>query len=312
MALSYATPSAPTPPPIPWWRFGRSPLESAKERFPAKHEPIERLMATLPSPPPELTPEQLYLGHLKLIDEVAKHAAQRRHFSREECEDFVSTVRFKLLDDDYKIIRLFRGTSTFKTYLTIVVSHQMLDYQNHHWGKWRPSAEAKRLGHAAVRLDVLLHREGLSLDEACEILRTNEGVELSHQELAELAARLPPHNPPRRMQGEEEVADRPAEGEAPDERVLGLEAAKRKQGILEILCQLLALLSDEDRLIVRMLGEFKVVQISKTLNLEQKPLYRRIEKILKGLRNDLEKHGVSAEVVAEILFLPEREFDVWR
>lgn len=269
-------------------------------------------MATLPSPPPELTPEQLYLGHLKLIDEIAKHAAHRRHFSREETEDFVSTVRFKLLEDEYKIVRQFRGTSTFKTYLTIVINRQMLDYQNHHWGKWRPSAEAKRLGFAAVRLDVLLHREGLTLDEACQILRTNEGIELSDKELAELAARLPPHNPPRRMQGEEDLEDRPTDGESPDERVLCLETAKRKRWILEILRQVLALLSAEDRLIVRMSSELPVVQIAKALNLEQKPLYRRIEKIRRILRNELEKHGISAKEVAEILSLPERAFDVWR
>jgi RNA polymerase sigma factor for flagellar operon FliA len=269
-------------------------------------------MATLPSPPSELTPEQLYLGHLKLIDEIAKHAAQRRHFSREECEDFVSTVRFKLLEDEYRIIRQFQGKCTFRTYLTTVISRQMLDYQNHHWGKWRPTAEAERLGHAAVRLDVLLNREGMTLDAACQILRTNEGIELSQKELVELAARLPPHNPPRRMQGEEELADRAAEGEAPDERVLGLEVAKRKQWILEILRQVLALLSDEDRLIVQMRSEFPVVQIAKILKLEQKPLYRRIDKILKMLRSELEKQGISAEEVAKILSLPERDFDVWR
>jgi len=269
-------------------------------------------MATLPSPPPELTPEQLYLGHLKLIDEIAKHAAQRRHFSREEGEDFVSTVRLKLLDDDYKIVRQFQGKCTFRTYLTTVIQHLMLDYQNHHWGKWRPSAEALRLGHAAVRLDVLLHREGLTLDEACQILRTNEGVELSSQELVELAARLPTHNPPRRMQGEEELADRAAEGEAPDERALGLEVVKRKQSILEILRQVLALLPDEDRLIVKMRSELPVVQIARTLKLDQKPLYRRIEKIFKTLRNELEKHGISAAEIAGILSVPERDFDIWR
>src|SRR5689334_6297348 len=106
-------------------------------------------MATLPSPPPELTPEQLYLGHLTLIDEIAKHAAQRRHFSREECEDFVSTVRYKLFEGDYRIVRQFQGKSTFRTYLMIVINRQMLDYQNHIWGKWRNSAEAERLGPVA-------------------------------------------------------------------------------------------------------------------------------------------------------------------
>jgi len=259
----------------------------------------------------ELTPEQLYLGHLKPIDEISKHAAQRRHFSREETEDFVSTVRLKLLEDDYRIVRQFQGKSTFRTYLTIVINRQMLDYQNHHWGKWRPSAEALRLGHVAVRLDVLLNRERLSLDQACEILRTNEGIELSHKELSELAARLPPH-PSRQIEGDEELADREADGEAPDERVLGLEVAKRKQWILEILRQVLALLSDEERLIIKMSSEFKVVQIAEILKLPQKPLYRQIEKIRKTLKGGLEKHGISGEEVSEILSLPERDFDVWR
>jgi len=278
-------------------------ISTANSRYPP-------FMATLPSPPPELTPEEFYLRNLELIDEISKHAAQRRHFSREEREDFVSTVRVKLLDENYRIIRQFQGKCTFRTYLTTVISHLMLDYQNHHWGKWRPSAEALRLGHAAVRLDVLLHREELTLDVACQILRTNEGIELSQKELIELAARLPPHNPPRRMQSEDEIADRTAEGEAPDERVLGLEAAKRKQQILEILRQALALLPEQDRLIVKMRGEFPVVQIAKILKLEQKPLYRRIEKILRTLRAELERHGICAEEIAEILSLPERNFDV--
>jgi len=267
-------------------------------------------MATLPSPPPELTPEQLFLGHLNLIDDISKHAAQRYHFSREETEDFVSTVRLKLLEDDYRIVRQFQGKATFRTYLTTVISHQMQDYQNHHWGKWRPSAEAKRLGHIGVRLDILLNREGLTLDEACQILRTNEGIELSDTELAEMAARLPSH-PPRRMQDEEDLADYPAD-EAPEERVLGLEVAKRKQWILEILRTVLALLTPEERLIIKMSSEFRVVQIAKVLKLEQKPLYRQIDKIRKTLRSELEKHGITGAEVAEILSLPEHDFDVWR
>src|SRR4051812_23953353 len=141
-------------------------------------------MATLPSPPPDLTPEQLYLGHLKLIDSVAKHAARRHHFSREETEDFVSTVRYKLSEDNYAVIRKFRGESNFHTYINMVVQRRFKDYCNHVWGKWRPSAEAERLGKVAVRLDVLLHRERLTLNEACEHLRTNEHVEISREELS--------------------------------------------------------------------------------------------------------------------------------
>jgi RNA polymerase sigma factor for flagellar operon FliA len=265
-------------------------------------------MATLPSPPPDLTPEQLYLGHLKLIDEVAEHAARGRRFSREETEDFVSTVRFKLFEKNYETIRQFQGKSSFRTYITVVIGRLFKDYCNRMWGKWRPSEEAKRLGPVAVRLDVLLHRERLPLDEVCEYLRTNEHVELSREQLADLAGRLPPHNPPRRTEGEEVLADRPAEGESPEERVRAREVAERRKKVRGILRKALASLPKEDLLITQMRYEFQVSQIAKSLHLEQKPLYRRLEKIFKTLREQLEKEGIRWEDVAEILSFPERDF----
>ncbi|HEX3530986.1 MAG TPA: sigma-70 family RNA polymerase sigma factor, partial [Thermoanaerobaculia bacterium] len=255
-----------------------------------------------------LTPEQLYLGHLKLIDKIAAHAARRHHFSREETEDFVSIVRLKLLEEDYRIIRKFEGKSTFRTYLTMVILRQMLDHQNHLWGKWRPSAETERLGPAAVRLEMLVVREGLTFDEACECLRTNEHVELSREQLHDIASRLPHRNPPRRMQGEEELTERAVEGESPYERVLWREVAERRKEVRGILRKALASLPAEERLIVLMRCEMTVAQIAKALRLEQKPLYRRIEKILKTLRSQLEKEGVRKEEIAEILSAPERDF----
>jgi RNA polymerase sigma factor (sigma-70 family) len=266
-------------------------------------------MTTLPSPPTELSPEQLYLGHLKHIDAAARHAARRRHLHGDETEDFVSTVRLKLLENEYEVIRKFRGNSSFRTYLTTVVARLMLDYQNHLWGKWRPSAEAERLGPAAVRLEMHMVRDGLTFDEACEVLRTNEGVALSVPELEAIKVRLPSHTPPRRMLSEEELADRPADSESPVESLLGREASERRREILGLLEEALARLPEEDRLIARMRGEFKVVQIAKALGLEQKPLYRRIERILAALRADLIAHGVTAEEIAEILAFPERDVD---
>jgi RNA polymerase sigma factor (sigma-70 family) len=266
-------------------------------------------MATLPSPPPELTPEQLYLGHLKLIDAVAEHAARRYHFSREEAEDFVSTARLKFFVANYKTIRQYEGRSTFPSYVNTVIQRLMLDYQNHIWGKWRPSAEAKRLGPVAVRLSVLLVREKLTLNEACQFLLLNEKVGWSREQLEDLAGRLPLGNPPRRMQDEEGLADRAAEGESPDERVLGREVEERRKKVRGILRKALASLPAEDRLIAQMRCELQVSQIAKSLDLEQKPLYRRIEKILKTLRVQLEKEGIRREDITEILSSPERDFE---
>ncbi len=64
----------------------------------------------------------------------------------------------------------------------------------------------------------------------------------------------------------------------------------------------MAALPAEDRLIAKMVGDdFKVVEIAAHLGLDQKALYKRKEKILKRLREDLESAGVSAGDVEEIL-----------
>jgi len=266
-------------------------------------------MATLPTSPTELTPEQLYLGHLKLIESVASHGARRCRFTKEETEDFVATVRLRLLEDGYAVIRKFQGKSTFSTYLNIVVNHLMQDYRNHVLGKWRVSTEAKRLGPVACRLDVLLNREGLPLDQAVEILRKNEKVDLSTQQLAEIAGKLSPHNPPRRMYGEEELEGRTAEAETPEERILGVEAARRKKSLLGLLRQALKDLPDQDRLIVLMRVRFPIVEIAKALHLDAKPLYPRIKQILAKVRAQLEGQGVSADDIREIFAFPEHDFD---
>src|SRR5215471_7103180 len=69
--------------------------------------------------------------------------------------------------------------SMLSTYLTTVVQRALLDYVNSQWGKWRPSARANREGPLAVKLEKLLVCDRLSLGEACQVLRTEEGVEES-------------------------------------------------------------------------------------------------------------------------------------
>src|SRR6185436_5001763 len=187
-------------------------------------------MATAPMPlPPEPTPDQLFLAHLAHIERAATYFCRRSGFSREETEDCVSSVKQKLIEDDYAIIRKFQGKSIFKTYLTVVIRRLFLDYLDHLWGRrWRPSAEAERLGPLAIQLEGLLHRDGLSFDQACQTLRTNHHVEASPQELADLAARLPHRAPPRRMESEEALENRPTEELAPDEQVDVREKAARR------------------------------------------------------------------------------------
>jgi RNA polymerase sigma factor for flagellar operon FliA len=256
-----------------------------------------------------VTPEELFLAHLLHIKRAAAHLCRKHGFSREETEDFVSWVQVKLIEDEYAVFRKFEGRSSLETFLTVVIGRLFQDHLNHLWGKWRPSEEAKRLGPLAIQLDRLLHRDRLTLGEACEILLTNHHVEATRQELEDLAARLPYRNPPRRMESEETLENRPSEELTPDEIVDARETADRRQEVLKYLKDTLRRLPAEDALLARMSCELKISQIARQLRLDQKPLYRRRETILKTLRQELESHGVRPEEIGGLLSIPEDDHE---
>jgi RNA polymerase sigma factor (sigma-70 family) len=257
-------------------------------------------MATLPTPPDDLTPEQLYLGHLELIDKIVCQACRRCPFSREEAKDFGQHVHEKLIEGNYSRIRQFRGRSSFKTYLTIVVQRLLLDYQNSVWGKWRPSAEAERLGEVAIWLERLIVRDERPLAEACQILRFNHRVEKTQAELEDLAAKLPPRNL-RHFVGEEGLQAEPSRDPRPDERLEARETGGIRRRIYAALLRAIAELPPEDRLLIRMWTEMKVADIARIRGVDQKSLYRRIDKILGKLKKSLEHQGIRRQDVEEIL-----------
>ena len=258
---------------------------------------------TAPSPA-FMTPEQMLLTHLPHIDKVVTHLCRKHHFRKEECEDFRSHVHLKLIEDDYAVFRKFQGRSSLETYLTTVVSNLMKDYLNHLWGKWRPSAEAQRLGPTAILLELLLVREGLSFDEAVRVMQINHKVEKSWQELADLAAKLPIRTT-RIEEGEDGLDDLPAPGEQADDRITGEERQARMRKALEILKEARQALPAEDRLILRMMMDDRltIAQVARTLHLDrmqEKQLYRRIQKIYKELRETLERHGIKKEDIDDL------------
>ena len=241
----------------------------------------------------------LFLGHQKLIEEIVAHCCRRAHFKREEAEDFGSHVKIKLLEDDCAILRQYQGKSSIRTYLTVVIKRLLMDYQDHLWGKWRPSAEAARLGPVAIRLERLLFREGYTLEEAIQILRINEKILMSEVELRDLAGKLPP-KPVRRHVGEERLESEPSKEPRPDERVEENELEEVKRRDYMTLQGCLAALSKEDKLLVRMRMEYSVAQIARIRGIEQKPLYRRLDKIYKALKACLRKHGVRRQDIEEV------------
>src|SRR5207247_4910890 len=126
-----------------------------------------------------------------LIERVVVWVCARRCLRGADAEDFASTVKLRLIEDDYEVLARFEGRSSLKTYLTVVVNRFYLDYQTQRFGKWRSSAEARRLGPVALRLEVLLYRDGLTFEEASGVLRTDMRVTDSVEALYEMKRKLP-------------------------------------------------------------------------------------------------------------------------
>ena len=98
-----------------------------------------------------LTLQGRFLAQLDLIDNVVASTCRRHGMLGDDAEDFKSSVHEKKIDDDYGVFRKFRGNSSLETYLTAVINNRCRDYRIQKWGKWRPSAKAKRIGTAAMQ-----------------------------------------------------------------------------------------------------------------------------------------------------------------
>lgn len=252
-------------------------------------------------PPDDPTPEKIFLDNLPLIKAIIDHSC-RRALRPQDAEDFKSHVEIKLIEDGYAVIRKFRGDrgATLKTFLTITIKHLFLDYKDHLWGKHHPSAKAKELGDIAVRLETLIVRDRYLFEEACEILRTNQGVEVSVAELEDLWAKLP-HRLPREEVGEGPLIFKPAQGPRPDQEAEEKELERERRRVYMGLGRAVESLSTDDQLFIKMWVKFSIADIARIRKVEQKPLYRRWNKILKALEKALERQGVRREDIKKIL-----------
>lgn len=249
--------------------------------------------------------QQVFLDHLDLVEQVVRFIARRHHLSATDQDEFLGTVRHKLVDDKFSILRKFKGHSSLRTYLTSVIQHLFLDYRIKQWGKWRPSAVARRLGPTAVLLERLVTRDGMRPDEAIETLRTNYQVQQSADDLRDLLVALP-NRAPRRWVGEEALVELAAHTSSEGAGTTD-EQVTRGARIERALIAALATLSPQDALILKLRFEdsLQVSSIARSLKLAQKPLYRKLEHVMAVLRAALESHGVTRDDIVSLLESPE-------
>jgi RNA polymerase sigma factor (sigma-70 family) len=256
-----------------------------------------------------MTVEDAYLQNLRTIEQIARSVARKHRLNQDEAAEFTQEVRVHLLEDDYAVFRKFEGRSTLSTYLHTVIGRFYSQWRVKQWGKWRPSAEAKRLGRKATELERLLTRDGYTFEEAVRELTTPAGSQYTIAELEAIYLRLPPRVPrPIPVSDEllpESVA---ADGEA-DELVKARDRERAARHTATTLGRLFLACGAEDQLILQMRfwDERKVPDIARTLHMDQKKVYKRIDKLLLALRRSLEKEGVSKSDVALLLCSGDQE-----
>jgi RNA polymerase sigma factor for flagellar operon FliA len=217
-----------------------------------------------------------------------------------EAEDFASDVRLHFLQHDCQVLRRFEGRSRLTTYINVVIQRLYFDYRNRQWGRWRPSAEAKRLGPTAILFERYVTRDRWTCAQAIEMLKVSHNVGAREIEL--LLTRLSS-----RACGRESVSELEADKiEGPsraDANVVRAEYDFLAKRIHLAFDRARQGLSAEDALVLKMRFEdgLAVVDIARALHRDQKRLYRTIEGILARLRKSLEAEGISGAEVATML-----------
>jgi RNA polymerase sigma factor (sigma-70 family) len=244
----------------------------------------------------------LLTANLDVVERAIAFAVRRYGFDVDDAEELAGIVRLRLVENDYAVIRTFEERSSFATFISVVVQRLALDYRIQVWGKWHASAEAKRLGPAALELDRLLHRDGRGLDEAIAIVAANHRGE-SLEALRALAERLPPHPPRRRSVALDEVDEGVASRPADVDSVLAGERRRTSERLSTIMSAVIEELPEDDRLILqlRFEGGMTVPQIARSLGLDQKLTYRRIERNMRQMKRELEGSGLGPEDALDLI-----------
>lgn len=255
--------------------------------------------------------EALFLEHLDFIDDVVRAIVIRRHLSQSEGDDLRSTVRLKLLERDYEALRRFEGRSSLRTYLRVVIERCFLDLRAAAWGKWRPSTHAQRLGPVAILLEQALVRDDMTFDAAAAMLRSQHQVTLSDAELSNLHRALPLRVKRQMVTGD--AADDLLVSPPDQHDALVAHGAIDLGSVAELaVARALTTMAPDERALFRLhfLEGMKLSQIARLLGWEQKPLYRKLARVLAALRQALEGAGVTSGQIDVLVRLS--DFDLAR
>jgi RNA polymerase sigma factor (sigma-70 family) len=250
-----------------------------------------------------------YTKYVEPVNNAASHAARRYRLSPSDADDLRSDLWLKLLENHGRVLRHLGHLARFDVYLKRIARNLVLDRRNKEWGKWRPSAAARRAGDATIVLDRLITRDGLTIDEAEAWLRC-AGHETDTGALHDAASQLPARQP-RRFVSHDALAELSSPSPSPYDVAAAAasvgDLARLKHALVEAFEALPAL--ERDLLARRYFHKVSVADIAAEDGVDAKRLYRTFGSILGRLGRALVAAGVDRTTARRLLQTPHQDFD---
>lgn len=247
-------------------------------------------------------PEELFRDNLSLIDRVIARVCRNARLVGPDAEDFASAARLQLMENGYAALRKFEGRCSLVTYLTIVIQRMLMLDRMRTWGRWNASTAAQNLGDLGIRAEQLICRDERTIDEALPILRDLDPM-LTRARLEEIVALLPERKPRLRAVDAEEIEDELPARETSETRVVEHDVRMQSERVTGAIRMAMAEMTLEDSTIVRLHfhAGMTLAEIARALGLPQRPLYRRLERILATLRDALVRAGLDRRSVDDLI-----------
>ncbi len=258
-----------------------------------------------------MNPGDLFRANLPLIDRTIDRVCRRSRLFGPDAEDFASEVRIALMADDYAVLRKWEQRSSLATFLTVVVQRMLADRRVRAYGRWHTSAEAQRLGDAAVVLERLLRRDRRTVEEAIPLVRAID-PSLTRADIEAMARRLPDRVDRPRPVDVEDVGEHVfVADDGADVGAIVHERQRLSAAASRAIRQAMEEMDPEDRTILHFHygASMTLADISRALRLPQRPLYRRIERLHETLRKALIRSGIQEDAIADLIGTPENEMD---
>lgn len=247
--------------------------------------------------------EALFVEHLPIVERAVASFGRRYGMAADDVADLASAIKLRIVEDDYAVFRKFRGESSLGTYLTVVVTMFAREHRVAERGRWRPSAEAQRRGPVAIGLETLVHQKGYSLPEAAAVMRSRGETSLTDRQLGDLLRQLPRRAPLRPVVVSESALAGTVGVDDAESLVVRHESSTERDNVQRVLEESISSLPLEDRLLLklRFWEEASIADAARILGVEQRPLYRRVEKLLADLRSRLAGAGVTPDQVRDLI-----------